>query len=178
MTDEIIPSTPDPQPTAEPPAPVAPPAMRWPAEYYSAPAADVTPILPRWVPIGCGSVAAVLLVLLFVGGALLSSGRLASAMDLMLSLTFGELRGMYAEDVKDTQRQALDGELTKIRESIRTGKLSMPDLQPFLRTMQDTIGDDRVTAKEVEALTKEARAINEKADKPESVNRRPSTADP
>ena len=64
-----------------------PKAFRMPCEYYSAPLAEVRPIFPKWVPIGCGTASAIVLLLLFAGGAAISGPRLAQFMDFVLGMS-------------------------------------------------------------------------------------------
>ncbi|HEY3056228.1 MAG TPA: hypothetical protein VGK31_09895 [Thermoanaerobaculia bacterium] len=145
----------------EPIAPTPPqdvPALpfRSPADYYCAPLTEVRPIFPKWVPIGCGSASAVILVLLFAGGAMLTGPRLARFMDFVLGTSLGELRGMYAPTITATQKQRFDAEVKRMREGLRTDKVSAQNIQPFLRAMQAAIADKKVTSDELEKLTKTA----------------------
>ena len=131
-------------------------AFRFPAEYYCAPLADVRPIFPKWVPIGCGSASAVILVLLFAAGALFSGSRFGEVMDFVIGTSVGEVRGMYARDVTPAEKQRFDAEVERMREGIRSGKVPVANLQPFIKQMQSAILDKTVTAEEVERLTKAA----------------------
>jgi hypothetical protein len=144
--------------------PAAPPAeradaarsFRRPADYYSAPLSEVKPVFPAWVPWGCGSLAALVLLVLFAGGAMLSGPRLATLIDLMLSMTIGEIKAMYQPDVTGAQKNAFEAEVKRMREGLRNGTVSVQKVQPFLQTMQRAIGDEKVTAAELEQLTKAA----------------------
>lgn len=145
----------------EPVAPIAGPerpktAFRFPAEYYCAPLAEVRPIFPKWVPVGCGTASAVILVLLFAAGALFSGPRFGELMDFVVGTSIGELRGMYARDVTPAEKQRFDAELQRMRDGVRSGKVPVRNLQPFLKEMQSAILDKSVTAEEVERLTKAA----------------------
>ena len=138
-------------PHAEPPR-----TFRLPADYYSTPPADVRPLFPKWVPLGCGTASAVLLVLLFAGGAILTGPRLAQFMDYVVGSSLGEVKGMYAKDVTADQKARFDTEVKQLRENLRSGKVSMQNFQPFLKLMQTVMGDKKVTHEEVDRLTKAA----------------------
>ena len=150
--------------TATPPPAAAPPrAFRFPCAYYSAPLSEVRPIFPKWVPAGCGIASAVIIVLLFAGGALVSGPALSQFMDFVLGLSLGEMRGMYTPEVTAQQKQHFDDEVKHLREGLRNNKVSVPNLQPFLKTMQTAIADGKVTPEEVDRL---ARAAADAASKP------------
>jgi hypothetical protein len=150
--------------TAAPPPAAAPPrAFRFPCAYYSSPLSEVRPIFPKWVPAGCGIASAVIIVLLFAGGALVSGPALSQFMDFVLGLSLGEMRGMYAPEVTAQQKQRFDDEVKHLREGLRNNKVSVPNLQPFMKTMQTAIADGKVTPEEVDRL---ARAAADAASKP------------
>ena len=132
-------------------------SYRLPADYYSAPLAEVKPVFPAWVPWGCGSLAALVLLVMFAGGAMLSGPRMATLIDLMLSMTISEIKAMYQPDVTAAHKDAFDAEVKRMREGLRDGKVSVQKVQPFLQTMQKVIGDEKVTGAELERLTKAAR---------------------
>jgi hypothetical protein len=138
--------------TANNPPTVPPSAFRLPCEYYSAPLAEVRPIFPKWVPYGCGTASAIILLLLFAGGAIVTGPRLASLMDLVLGTSLGELKSMYTPEVTTAQKQRFDDEVKQLRDALRHDKVPMKNLQPFLRTMQTAISDKKVTPDEVERL--------------------------
>ena len=140
-----------------PPLTVSKRSFRLPADYYAAPLAEVRPIFPAWVPWGCGGAAALFLVILFAGGALLTGPRLAGAIDLVLGMTLGELKGMYTPQVTEDQKAAFDGAVETMREDLRQAKIGVQDVQPFLQAVQRTVGDQKVTPAEVERLTEIAR---------------------
>lgn len=138
-------------PNAEPPR-----AFRLPADYYSTPPSEVRPLFPKWVPLGCGTASAVVLVLLFAGGAIVTGPRLAQFMDFVVGSSLGELKGMYAKDVTAGDKARFDGEVKQLREKLRAGKVSMQNFQPFLKLMQSVIVDKKVSHEEVDRLTKAA----------------------
>ena len=131
--------------------------FRFPAEYYCAPLSEVRPIFPRWVPIGCGSAAAVVLVLMFAAGALVAGPYFGELMDLFVGTSVGELRGMYTADVSAAEKQRFDAEIERMRSGLRNGKFGPKNLQPFVKEMQTATGDKHITGEELERLTKAAR---------------------
>jgi hypothetical protein len=144
---EVTPGTPPPSERA----------FRFPAHYYSSPVSEVRPVFPRWVPLGCGSLSAVVLVVLFVAGAFITGSKLGELVDLMLGTTLGELRTMYAPDVTAAQKSSFESEVKAMREGIRARKVPVQDVQPFLKAMQGAVSDKKVTPTELERLTKAAR---------------------
>ena len=143
----------------------APPPFRRPADYYSSPVENVRPIFPRWVPFGCGTAAIVLLVILVGVAAGMSSGAFRGLFEMALASMEGEIEKMMAPDVKPPQKAAFEAEMKGIRESVRAGRLKIDRLQPLMRTMRETVVDEKVTAAEVEDLTRAARAVNSKPPK-------------
>ena len=146
------------EPFVSAPQPAASPrALRVPADYYSAPLAEVKPVFPKWVPWGCGSLSLFVLLVMFAGGAMLSGPRLATLIDLVLGMTIGEMKAMYQSDVTQEQKESFDAAVKTMRERLRDGQVSVQKVQPFLQSVQKAIGDEKVTAPELEGLTKSAR---------------------
>lgn len=131
---------------------------RWPADYYSSGAPK--PILPRWAPFGCGAAAVVVLILVFAGGALLSSEYFTDFMDLAIGMSVSEMKGQYAAEVSAGQKKALDEEIERMRKNLREQKISMQAIQPFLQRLRDVSADRKVTAAEATSLHAVARKIN------------------
>ena len=131
---------------------------RWPADYYSAPLSEVRPVLPKWVPWGCGGAAILALVVMVAAGALLTGSRLNALIDLALGMSLGEMKGMYTAGVTEQQKASLDAEITRMREALQSGRISVKEVQPFMQAMQRAVGDDEVTPAEAEELTRTARA--------------------
>jgi hypothetical protein len=143
--------------TATPPPAAAPPrAFRFPCAYYSAPLAEVRPIFPKWVPVGCGIASTVIIVLLFAGGAYLSGPGLSEFMDFVLGLSMGEIRGMYTPEVTAQQKQHFDDEAKQLREGLRNNTVSVSNLQPLLKRMKTAMDDGKVTPDEVDQLARDA----------------------
>ncbi|HEX9163109.1 MAG TPA: hypothetical protein VF980_15495 [Thermoanaerobaculia bacterium] len=153
--------------TESSPQATPPRSFRFPAAYYTAPVSEVRPIFPKWVPVGCGTASAVILVLLFAGGALMTGSRLAQLMDFVLGSSLGDVRSMYAPDVSPAQKQRFDAEVKHLRDELRKNNVSVQNLQPFLKAMQSAISDKRVTSEEVEKMTRAAH--DAAAAKPQTV---------
>ena len=147
------------------PAPVPPPGFRMPADYYSAPLSEVRPIFPPWVAYGCGGLAAVFLLVLFAVGAWLASGGMSIGMDFVLGQTLTEMRGMYAKDVTEADKKAVDDEFSALRKGVREETVTVTRLQPVLRAVQAVTSDKTVTHEEVEKLRAAVRAAHEPAAK-------------
>ena len=144
-----------PPPTPSSPQP-ATRSFRLPAEYYSAPLSEVRPVFPKWAPYGCGIASAIFLALLFAGGSVLSGPKFGEMLDIVLGMSLGEFRGMYAADVRPESKSEFEAEVKAMRDGLRTGKVSPTNVQPFLKSMQDAIADKKVTQAELEKLTKAA----------------------
>ncbi len=132
--------------------------FQWPADYYSSGAPK--PILPRWAPFGCGAAAVVVLILVFAGGALLSSEYFIDFMDFAIGMSISEMKGQYAADVSAGQKKALDDEIERMRKNLREKKISMQAMQPFLQRLRDVSADRKVTTAEATTLQAVARKIN------------------
>jgi hypothetical protein len=128
-------------------------SFRLPADYYSAPLSEVKPFFPAWVPWGCGSVAALVLLVMFAAGALMTDSRLAAVIDLVLGTSIAEVKRMYVADVTEPQKQAFDAAVESMREGLREGNVTVEKVQPFLQAMQKSIGDEKVTAAELKGMT-------------------------
>ena len=135
----------------------------WPADYYSGPVR--APILPKWAPFGCGGLAVVVLIIVFAGGAFLSSGGFVDLMDFVIGMTASEMKGQYAADVPAAQRKLLDDEVVLLRKNLREEKVSVVHLQPFLERLSQSSSDRKITVQEVGLLQDIARTINAKARK-------------
>jgi len=112
------------------------------------------------VPFGCGTAAIILLVVLVGVAAGISSGAFRGMFEMALASMEGEIEKMMAPDVKPNAKAAFEAEMKGIRESVRAGRLKIDRLQPLMRTMRETVIDERVTAAEVEELTRAAHAVN------------------
>jgi hypothetical protein len=130
----------------------------WPAEYYSS--GSPKPVLPAWAPFGCGAAAVVVLLVVFIGGALVTSGGLAEFMDMAVGMSVAEMKGQYAADVSAARKQSLDAEITLLRANLSEEKITIPQLQPFFELLRNASADKKVTAPEAANLEAAARMIN------------------
>jgi hypothetical protein len=129
-----------------------------PAEYYST--ATPAPRLPAWLKLGCGGLSLVALVIVFAGGAYLSSGGMTDLMDMVLGMTAGEMRPLYTKDVPDSQKAALESELDALRKGLKDGRVSVQRLDPLLQSMRRATADSRVEPAEVDAMLAAARKVS------------------
>lgn len=141
-------------PPAPPPAPRRP--FRLPSDYYCAPLSEVRPVFPKWAPYGCGIASAGFLVLLFAAGTLLSGERFGGVLEFVIGTSLGELRPMMSTDVTAEDKERFESAVKAMREGLRDGKVPVARVQPFLRSMQSAIADQKVSKKELEELTKVA----------------------
>jgi len=132
--------------------------FQWPADYYSS--ATPKPVLPQWAPFGCGAAAVVVLILVFAGGAMLSSDSFMDFMDFAIGMSVSEMKGQFAKDVSAAQKKTLDDEIEQMRKHLRDQKISIQTMQPFLQRLRDVTSDSKVTAEEAASLQAVARKIN------------------
>ena len=135
-----------------------------PAEYYSTPVAS-KPLVASWVPFGCGGAALFFLVMLFIGGSVVSSGGITSLLDFTFNQMDSEIERMFASDVPAAQRAAFAAEMKITRANIRDGKTDFKSLQPLVQTMQEAVSDKLVNAAETEQLMRDMRKANADAAK-------------
>jgi len=133
------------------PLPAEHPHLVLPAEYYESP--QTTRLFPRWLPIGCGTMAIVFLVILFAAGALVSSGGGGSLFDTLFGKLQQEIDGEFTKDVTPVQRKAFDAEMSGVRTRIRSSKMKLENLQPLVRAFRDASEDGKVTPDEANKLT-------------------------
>jgi hypothetical protein len=132
--------------------PPPPSSARLPVDYYCAPTAEVRPIFPRWVPLGCGSASLAFVILLFAGGAWIQRGGLERAVSFFLGMMQGEMSAMYAKDVPDAEKQALTSAMTSFSDNLRTDRVPMTKVQPVMDAIQPAIADKKLTREEVAHL--------------------------
>ena len=65
--------------------------------------------------IGCGVSAAILVAVLFLGGALVARGGMGKIMDFALGMMQNEMVGMYSADVPPSERKSLEAEMDSLR---------------------------------------------------------------
>ena len=133
----------------------------WPADYYSS--ATPPPVLGRGVSYGCGIASVVVLLIIFIGGALLSSGGFTSFVDFAIGMSLGEMRKQYTGDVTPAQRASFESESLRLRENLRANRVGLPAVQPFLQGISNASMDRKVTLPEVRQLELIAQKINASA---------------
>jgi hypothetical protein len=136
----------------------APRRFVWPADYYASP--TVHPVVPPGAAYGCGGASLLVLVIIFVGGALVTSAGFAEFMDFTIGMSVGELRAQFAPEVSPARKQSLDAEIDRMRAALREEKLSIPALQPFLNELRVISADKTITAAEAARLEETVRKIN------------------
>lgn len=149
---------------APPPQPQS--SFRLPADYYCAAAVDLKPLFPRWVPLGCGWASALFLVVLFAGASFVSGGGLGQFMDMLLGMMAGEITEMYASTVTEEQKKALEAEIDRLGENVRTNRLPATRVQDVLGTISEVSRDRTITPEEVQRLTGVVREANRPVTKP------------
>lgn len=141
----------------------ATPAPRsWrPADYYSS--EPRRPTVPRWLSLGCGGLAVAVLLVVFIGGAVLSTSAINEFMDMALGMTMGEVRGMYAKDLGAAEKKGFENEVDGVRKNLRDGAISVRDLDPLMQSIRAASGDNRIERPELEQMQAAARKINSRA---------------
>jgi hypothetical protein len=130
----------------------------WPSAYYSAP----TPasVLPGWSIYGCGALASLVLVMVFLGGAWLSRGGFSQFMDLAIGMSVAEMKGMYAADVPAARKESLAREIEVMRKNLTEERVALPRLRSFFELLSRAIADKKVTNSEAVELERVARVAN------------------
>ena len=112
---------------------------------------------------GCGTASLIVLVLLFLGGALAGGGRGGALFAMLFGTMRGEIDGMFTKDVTPAQKTAFDAEIQSLQRNLDQGKISVDKLQPLLRAIREVSADQRVTPQETERVTAAAREVNRSA---------------
>ncbi|HEX7190700.1 MAG TPA: hypothetical protein VF381_03915, partial [Thermoanaerobaculia bacterium] len=145
-----------------------------PADYYASPV-TARPIFPSWVPTGCGVTSAILLLLAFVGGAMVMTIGVGKLMAIVIDSSHGELKAMYVADVPPAKRAAVDAALDGISRDLATDKLAYAKLEPLLTTMRDAMDDKKITNAEADQILAKVQDVRKPAKKPSPVIRHPSS---
>jgi hypothetical protein len=132
--------------------------FQWPADYYSSPSPEA--VMPRAAAYGCGAASALVLLLVFAGGAFLSGGGFAQFMDFAMGMSLGEMRGQFGADVTPARKASLEAEIERLRQSVRDEKTPVTSMQPFLVALRNAGSDKKITAEEAAQLEQTARKIN------------------
>ena len=139
------------------------PMQRLPADYYATSTAEVQPIFPRWVPLGCGTAAAVFLLLGFAGGAIIMHTGLGKMFAIVLDMSAAELPPLLAKDVTPVQKQTLNQELSQLSRNLEAEKTSLARVEPVLTAMKESMADKKITPQEVDKIVKVAHDANQPA---------------
>lgn len=133
----------------------------WPADYYSSP----TPasVFPKWVTFGCGAASIAALAIIFVVGAWLASGGMASVIGFTLGASATEMSKQYADDIPEAQKKAISNELDTAIRSLRAKELSVSQVQPFLQRLREVSADRKITRAEATGLETLLKKINSKS---------------
>ena len=157
MDDDITPS--ELQPVEPPPAPAPEPLpFRRPADYYSNPESRLRPLLPRWVPIGCGWVSLVFVIALFAAGTF--APRSGSILDMLFGKIQDDLAQHFTKDVTPAQKTSFAAEMTTMRAAARDGKLKLDRTQTFLRLATELDSDEKVDHAEADKLIAAVKDVN------------------
>jgi hypothetical protein len=136
--------------------------FRLPADYYASPATDIKPIVPRWVPLGCGAAAALVLLLAFGAGAVVAHIGVGPLMEMIVGSMEDELRPMVAK-VPQPERAELEQQLALLRENIRTERIPVAKLDPVIQDIKSVSADEKITIDEAKKLTGTLRQLNGEA---------------
>ncbi len=129
-----------------------------PADYYST--ATPSALLPSWATYGCGALSGLILILVFAGGAFLSSGGMVDLMDMVFGMTLGEMRSIYTSDVTPSQKASLEAEIETLRRNVRDGRVTIQRLDPMLQSMRRAAADSKVSGAEVDEMIAAAKRLN------------------
>lgn len=157
---------PEPPPSRHPNEPVAQQGTyQRPADYYATPT-EQKKGCGKSTAIGCGLAGCLVLVLMFVGGALLLRGGMGKIVDFALARLDKEAIGMMSQEVTPEQRAAFQRELATFRRNAIDKRLQLVQIQPILQELRDTSNDNVLTPDEVENLTNSMRELNSRATAP------------
>ena len=131
-----------------------------PAEYYSTAPGDRRPLVPEWVPLGCGGVSVALLVVVFTAGYFAAHGGAVSLLQWLISQSRSDITRLFTKDVTAAQKQTFDAEMTKLEKNVTSKRVGIQSMQPFLRDMRDFMLDQKVTADETQKLITDLETVN------------------
>jgi hypothetical protein len=118
------------------------------------------PVFPRGLGIGCGIASVAFLLLIFVGGAVVAHQGLGRYMDPLLGIMADQMEPMYTKDVTPAERKTLAGEITRLRDNVRLGKVPVAKLESVMSALREAIKDERITPAEVQSLTRQIHDTN------------------
>jgi hypothetical protein len=154
--------TPQESQSVEQQAPPVPPAEPLPfvrpADYYSTPGSKLRPLFPRWVPMGCGWVSLVFVILMFAAGTL--APRSGSLLDMLFGKIQEDLAQHFTRDVTAAQKASFAAEMGIMRAAARNGKLKLDRTQTFLHLATDLDADEKINHAEADKLIAAVRDVN------------------
>lgn len=153
--DEI---TPDAERPPQPQGAASPLPFVRPAEYYARP--DRIRLFPRWVPFGCGTLALIFLIVIFVAGAMVASGGAGSILDGAFGMLQSDVDGRLAKNVPPSQKAEFDAQMNALRAKARAGKVRFDTVQPLLREINDATNEKSITPEETQRLIEAVRNAN------------------
>jgi hypothetical protein len=141
------------------PAPASHPLpFQRPADYYSDSETRLRPLFPRWVPLGCGWISLVFVVLLFAAGAF--APRSGAILDWVFGKLEEDLVHSFSADVTAAQKKDFAAEMETMRSAARSGRLKLDSTQKFLKLATEVDGDDKVDHAEADKLIGAVREVN------------------
>lgn len=157
---------PEPPPTTYTNEPVSQQgSFQRPADYYATPP-EKNRGCGKGAVIGCGLAGCLVLVLMFVGGAMLMRGGMGRILDFALAQLDKEAVSMMSSDVTPQQRAEFQNELALFRRNAREKRVELAQIQPILQQLSETSGDNVLTPNEVTALIDAMREANSRATAP------------
>lgn len=140
-----------PDDTAGAPLP-APPARRWPADYYAEPLPELSGKKNAGLILGCGLLSIFALLVLAAGGYWAGHGGAAKLMRFVFTSTEKQV-DLIATGVADSDRKALKEELRRMGSDIEKRHVAFKDVQAVQQVISRTIRDSKLTPDETAELT-------------------------
>lgn len=142
-----------PDDTAGAPLPLpAPPARRWPADYYAEPLPEAPGRKNAGLILGCGVLSIFALLILAAGGYWAGHGGAAKLMRFVFTSTEKQV-DLIATGVADSDRTALKEELRRMGSDIEKSHVAFKDVQAVQQVISRTIRDSKLTPAETAELT-------------------------
>lgn len=135
-------------------------ALRVPADHYCAPASDSPRLFPKWVPLGCGTVSLVIVIVLIIAGAFVNSGGGSRAVDWGIEKIQRDVIDMCTKDVSAKQKTDFAAEVSTMRERMHERGVKPDAVTPLLQAVLDAVSDKNVTPAELDDLTDRLHKIN------------------
>jgi hypothetical protein len=136
----------------------APAGFQLPADYYATPPVASDRKIPRWVPIGCGLGGCLVLILLFVGGALLSSKGTSGFTVWFLGQLETDIDKRATADVTPAQRKEVKDALAALQVEAKSGRVGFTDMPALLESYKAALDDQKIDAAEAKEIAQAARS--------------------